>query len=578
MHFCADALTSGDMDEIQAFRKVHSEFSQVQKALAEELQDDVARSGAIRSRVRTLQHAVQGLMSEAVTQGILRAGEQAEAAEAGQGSRAFAVHTGKQPLSTYSGTTWSMCFPHCFPYGDGVFGLPRAAPLTFQQWAHMLILREELEYQVCPRDKEMAERYFDAGVATGPDATSQRCACAQCTSPFRTFQPPRQPRWGRDRELVCCLYDHWRRMEQIRLAKAHVRRSGFHYKLERICNASSDMIAAAIDCVGENASIRRVLLSPQCDPLLKEALSELMVFTTEVVGSDGARARLRHEQNGYGLAFGPSCGFLTPNFADVRSPLVVLLHGGGLQERYEINLLDECPRMPSAREMLQLVAEDPVAQARYFILSLRLFCEHVLGSGPVDELLRHNGWREASAFPDGFAASCMGGAFGMLAAFHGPIEEQARLSLHPHALLWPIGSTSEAWLRGVLRRETEEARTLLRSWQERVLAAVQAMQLDSAAVLPLLLSSDAAQEQAPRSTPFSETQQQECRMDGELEGDARDVSKCRPLVATEPAFVGHHVQAAAASASAGAKAKSVYAVPLTGARLSGMPRYRGLES
>ena len=46
-----------------------------------------------------------------------------------------------------------------------------------------------------------------------------------------------------------------------------------------------------------------------------------------------------------------------------------------------MNLLDECPRMPSAREMLQIVAEDPVAQARYFILSMRLFCEHVLGSG-----------------------------------------------------------------------------------------------------------------------------------------------------------------------------------------------------
>ena len=104
------------------------------------------------------------------------------------------------------------------------------------------------------------------------------------------------------------------------------------------------------------------------------------------------------------------------------------------------------------------------------------------------------------------------------------------------------------------------------------------MQLDSVAVLPLLLSSDAAQEQAPRSTPFSETQRNGCRMNGELEGDARDVSKCRPLVATEPAFVDHHVQAAAASASAGAKAKSVYAVPLTGARLSRMPRYRGLES
>ena len=34
-----------------------------------------------------------------------------------------------------------------------------------------------------------------------------------------------------------------------------------------------------------------------------------------------------------------------------------------------------------------------------------------------------------------------------------------------------------------------DARALLRTWQEKVLAAVQSTQLDSAAVLPLLLSS-----------------------------------------------------------------------------------------
>jgi hypothetical protein len=88
---------------------------------------------------------------------------------------------------------------------------------------------------------------------------------------------------------------------------------------------------------------------------------------------------------------------------------------------------------------------------------MRLFCEHVLGSGPFDELLRHNGRTEAPLFPDGFAASALGGAFGMLAAFHGPVEEQARLSIHPHMLLWFVHSTSKAWLRNILRRKTEEA-------------------------------------------------------------------------------------------------------------------------
>ena len=82
--------------------------------------------------------------------------------------------------------------------------------------------------------------------------------------------------------------------------------------------------------------------------------------------------------------------------------------------------------MPAAREMLRIIAEDPVAQARYFIFCMRLFCEQVLGTGPIDEFLRHNGRLESPEFPDGFAASGQGGALGMLAAMHGPIEEQAR--------------------------------------------------------------------------------------------------------------------------------------------------------
>ena len=197
--------------------------------------------------------------------------------------------------------------------------------------------------------------------------SSQCCQCGQCAAACKPFQAPRQPRWGHDRELICCYYDAWRRMEQIRLARAHVQRHGYQKKLEVICSASAEKVEAAIACVGENGTIRDVLRSADCSPELKEALADLMVFTTDVVGSDGARARLRHEQNGFGLAFGAAGGFLTPNMNDVRNPLVVVLNGGGKEERFEVNLLDECPTMPSAREMLQNIAENPVAQARFFI-------------------------------------------------------------------------------------------------------------------------------------------------------------------------------------------------------------------
>ena len=91
------------------------------------------------------------------------------------------------------------------------------------------------------------------------------------------------------------------------------------------------------------ATVQSVLRSPAVDKDVKEALSELMVFTSEVIGSDGARVRLRHEQNGYALMFGASSGFLTPNVPDVRSPILVHLHGPEGREEYAVDLLEEEP-------------------------------------------------------------------------------------------------------------------------------------------------------------------------------------------------------------------------------------------
>ena len=595
MHVCADELASGDLDELQAIRKVHAELEELQEAIRKDMEADVS-AGVPRKRVRALQRATQAIIDKSVAQKTEAAARKLEAVEKNGVSRelsevieAYAQGTGSRALSMYGPEMWAMCFPHLFPYGDGVFGLPRHSPLTFQQCLGMHLLREELVYQVDERAVQDAERWLRTGAvcrdaSEGPgeenaEAPPRRpCHCEQCSRPCQPYTAPSQPRWGADRDLLCCYYDSWRRMQQIRKARGHVARAGFHERLQCVCRASAEKIDAAIASLGPNASVKDVLRGPDVDPDVKTALSELMVFTSEVIGSDGARAKLRHEQNGYALMFGPTGGFLTPNLADTRSPLIVQLHGAGGEERYTIDLLDEEPTVPSQREMLQIVAKDPVAQARFFILSMRLFCEHVLGTWPFDALLRHNGSQDGAAFPDGFAASGLGGAFGMLAALHGPIEEQARLSIHPHILLWFVHAQSEQWLRSILRREHEEARQLLRGWQEKVLAAVQSMQLDSAAVVPLLLAERPGEVQEPvRNTPFSPQQQQDCRMDGQLEGDADDPDKRRPMLATEPLFVDHHIQKHLDSLPAGAESSSRYLLPQTGAQVCRLPRYRLLQ-
>ena len=65
----------------------------------------------------------------------------------------------------------------------------------------------------------------------------------------------------------------------------------------------------------------------------------------------------------------------------VRHPLGGFTKEGN-NEKFVLSLLDEAPTMPTASRMLEILAENPVAQARFFVLSMRLFLEHVLGVKP----------------------------------------------------------------------------------------------------------------------------------------------------------------------------------------------------
>lgn len=129
-------------------------------------------------------------------------------------------------------------------------------------------------------------------------------------------------------------------------------------------------------------------------------------------------------------------GFLTPNVADTRNPLLVILHNGnvaaaaggltpdGTSEKYTVNLLDEEPTMPSASRMLEILAENPVAQAKFFIISMRLFLEHVLGVMPFDDQLRANGSRAGVIYADGAAANFMGVRSPLCSNFMDPLRNK----------------------------------------------------------------------------------------------------------------------------------------------------------
>ena len=138
-----------------------------------------------------------------------------------------------------------------------------------------------------------------AGDASSSDAAGRvpvgpreyTCPCKQCSgAPIGPFQPPQQPRWAADTDLLCCYYDSWRRMEQIKRARAHVVRAGFHERLERVCRASADKIDAAICSLGATTKELRQWDPRALDRLSCSVASEPIAFghLPELVGGAGA--------------------------------------------------------------------------------------------------------------------------------------------------------------------------------------------------------------------------------------------------------------------------------------------------
>ena len=87
----------------------------------------------------------------------------------------------------------------------------------------------------------------------------------------------------------------------------------------------------------------------------------------------------------------------------------------------------------SANERNLLVAQNPVAAAHFFDFMVRMFIKHVLGIG-VDH----------------------SGLYGNAASYYGIVEQQGRLTLHLHMVLWILNTLSPQDIRDRLMNEDGE--------------------------------------------------------------------------------------------------------------------------
>ena len=104
----------------------------------------------------------------------------------------------------------------------------------------------------------------------------------------------------------------------------------------------------------------------------------------------GRKLSQRHMGHAMNLWCGPAVAFITPNFPDTYHRLMVDLHegpgpSGAPQPAAEFvpMMQREEPTLPTLERMHQIGAENPRAQARFFLLQTELWYRHGVG---VDEL------------------------------------------------------------------------------------------------------------------------------------------------------------------------------------------------
>ena len=278
----------------------------------------------------------------------------------------------------------------------------------------------------------------------------------------------------------------------------------------------------------------------------------------DVLGTDGNRRLLRHENTAFQVLFGAPLVFVTPNCAERWDPLFLVACG-----EETVNLYADEPEMESLRAMEKRFAQDPVAYVLYFNKKMELFFKHILGiraecfGEPAT-----GGWIRQRFMHDSYAASSSApGILPPVIALRGAIEQQTRTGLHPHILIFILCGYTRARLAKMFREKGGgEWRPRLEKYNEALLEVATSIEQSS-----IVGAARRAGVNGVDPLPHTERMLKRDNLDGELEENGKDR---RPLLETKEWEQDRNVKAAEE------EGKSAVAVPLTGCDLSRNEKWR----
>jgi hypothetical protein len=185
---------------------------------------------------------------------------------------------------------------------------------------------------------------------------------------------------------------------------------------DNIANRLLSVNQNVLDDLAKRMSIGEVI-KPSTDDerACFQLIRDLDHIDGKVDGSITSKKHMRSEIWSMMTYLGAPSWYITLSPADNKHP--ICLYFADNKERLDVELI----RLEDER--YRLIANNPVAGARFFHFMVQMFIEHVLGVGAESN-------------------SNDLGAYGKTAGYYGTVEQQGRLTLHLHMLLWIRGSCS----------------------------------------------------------------------------------------------------------------------------------------
>lgn len=277
---------------------------------------------------------------------------------------ALAVSHDSQPLSIYNNPNlYPQIFPWLFPYGLGGIG---GASTSLSNKAHK---RHLLMYH---------DKRFQKDICFPFVAFSHEQVVASTTGGF-------------------LLAD----------------RKNFGVIAERLLSVNQEVLQDLAKRMSKGEAVKPTTEDEEaCFQLIRD----LDTVDGKVSGSITSKKYMRSEIWSMIVYLGAPVWYITLSPADNKHP--ICLYFADNKERLDVQL------MRSEDERYRLIANNPVAGARFFHFMIKMFVKHVLGVGSDHR-----------------------GLYGETSGYYGTVEQQGRLTLHLHMLLWIQGSLSPEEIR-----------------------------------------------------------------------------------------------------------------------------------